>query len=116
MDIPGGLRCVQTCPEHGGSCRRRNVSGNEDRTERQTAQRGSMGPTDSYDRAVPDQRRTHRFFEMMDGLMHAQGKVQTWEYVWRVCQRSEFYTALSQQTEMSVRMFDTMFSIVMASR
>lgn len=56
------------------------------------------------------------FFEIMHGLMHAQRKVHLWQCVWRLCRRSEFYALLSQHTEMTVKIFEDILPLVMASR
>ncbi|KAL9626647.1 MAG: hypothetical protein Q9164_007830 [Protoblastenia rupestris] len=55
-----------------------------------------------------------RFFDIMHDLMRAQGKIQTWRCVWRVCQRPELYTVLSQHAEVNAQMNDFVLENVMA--
>ncbi|KAL9124657.1 MAG: hypothetical protein Q9217_006033 [Psora testacea] len=55
------------------------------------------------------------FFNIMNRLMHAQSRVQTWEKVWRTLRRWEYYIAVSQLTEQYDRTMNE-FAIVMARR
>lgn len=53
-------------------------------------------------------------FDIMHDLMRAQGRFQTWQYVWQVCQRRHLHAVLSQQTEVNAETIASVVPILMA--